>query len=78
MPNDARFTPGCIGGGLSKREMARRQEASAVPRKRTPERGAAVEDRLREGGEPGTDRGPVPAAGRSDGGQGVDLPVCAG
>ena len=31
---------------------ARRQAASAVPRKRTPERWAAVEDRLQEGGSP--------------------------
>ncbi len=37
---------------------ARRQEASAVPRKRTPERWAAVEDRLRAGWSP------EPIAGR--------------
>ncbi len=37
---------------------ARRQAASAVPRKRTPERWAAVEDRLRAGGSP------EPIAGR--------------
>ncbi len=37
---------------VTRRLTARRQEASAVPRKRTPERWAAVEDRLQEGWSP--------------------------
>ncbi len=35
-----------------RKATARRQEASAVPRKRTPERWAVVEDRLQEGWSP--------------------------
>ncbi len=113
MSNDARFTPGCIGG-WSKREMARdlgrdpatisretsrhrgqrgdrhqpadgqatarRQEASAVPRKMTPERWAVVEERLQEGWrlEPGADCRLGSVAGPRDGGEGVELPARTG
>ncbi len=63
-----------------RKATTRRQEASAVPRKMTPERWALGGGRGPATGrvEPGTDRRLGSVAGRSHGGEGVDLPARAG